>query len=91
MTKTLLKPKKMEKNSDFPKKSSSFGHFFRQIYKLRLILFFQDHSSYFCLVHIDMRLIKSHGVNLSISSEATHEVIHVFIQSYVEAKLPDPV
>ena len=91
MTKTLLKPKKMEKNSDFPKKSTSFGHFFLEIYKLRLVFLFQDHPAHFCLIHIDMRLIKSCGVNLSISREASHEVLHIFIQNYVEARLPDPV
>jgi len=40
---------------------------------------------------MDLRLIKCHGVNLSISREASHEVFHISIQNYVEAKLPDPV
>ena len=91
MTKTLFKPKKIEKNSDFPMKSTLFSHFFLEIYQLRLIFIFQGHSGHFCFIHMDLRLIKCHGVNLSISREASHEVFHISIQNYVEAKLPDPV
>ena len=81
----------MEENSDFPMKSTSSSHFFSWDMKLRLMFIFQGHSGHFCFIHMDLRLIKCHGVNLSISREASHEVFHISIQNYVEAKLPDPV